>query len=56
MRGFKSTPMRNQPASWWYAHIVAVVRSELDVELKLGSDVEWRNLSEAEQDQIKKSR
>lgn len=56
MRGFKSTPMRKQSASWWYSHIVAVVRSELDIELKLGSDVEWRNLSEADQDQIKGSR
>lgn len=52
MGGFKSTPMQARSASWWYSHMVAVVRSELNVELKLGNDVAWRNLSEFERDEI----
>lgn len=55
-RGFKSTPMQDRSASWWYSHMVAVVRSELDVELKLGKDVAWRNVSEAERDEIRNLR
>jgi hypothetical protein len=52
MRGFRSTPLRDWSASRWYAHIVAAVQSELGVRLKLGNDLAWGNLSQAERDDI----
>ena len=51
-RGFRSTPMDGRSAAWWYSHIVDVVRSELGVELALGREVKWRNVSEAAIEQI----
>jgi hypothetical protein len=49
--GFKSTPMKEWSCSQWYAHIVAVVRQGLGVELTLADHVTWSNI--AEEDRVK---
>jgi hypothetical protein len=48
MRAFKSTSTKSWSSSQWFAHIVAVVRSGLGVELSLNSNVVWQNISEDE--------
>lgn len=43
--GFKSTPMKKWSCSQWYKQIVDVVRSGLGINLALGPNVTWRNIS-----------
>ena len=50
--GFKSTPMTDMSASQWYFHIVAIVRNELGVDLRLGETVTWDNIASDEQGKI----
>lgn len=44
--GFKSTEMKEWSCAQWFGHIVGVVRSGLGIDLKLGADVSWLNISE----------
>ena len=50
--GFKSTPMKEKTCFQWFRHIVDAVRSELGVELKLGTDVIWLNVPAQQKEEI----
>ena len=52
--GFKSTPMKDQPCSQWFKRMVDAVRSELGVELKLGTDVIWLNVPSQQKTEIQR--
>lgn len=52
--GFKSTPMKERSCSQWFKQIVDAVRSELGVELKLGSDVIWLNVPAHQKTEIQR--
>ena len=52
--GFKSTPMKDQPCSQWFKLMVEAVRSELGVELKLGTDVIWLNVPSQQKTEIQR--
>ena len=51
-RGFRSEPMREWSCGRWFAQIVAVVRAGLGVELTLGDNIAWLNVSEQQQAEI----
>lgn len=46
--GFKSTPMKEWSCSKWFFQIVGVVQSSLGVELCLGTEVAWLNITAEE--------
>ena len=52
LNGFKSIPLKEWGCSKWFSHIVGVVRSSLDVELKLSRDAAWKNVPENEKAEI----
>ena len=52
--GFKSTPMKERSCSQWFKRMVDTVRSELGVELKLGSDVIWQIVPEQQKIEIQR--
>ena len=52
--GFKSTPMKEQSCLQWFKQIVTAARSELGVELKLGSDVIWLNVPAQQKTEIQR--
>ena len=50
--GFRSTPMKEWSCSQWYKKIVGVVHSGLGVELMLGDNIDWLNISEQQKTEI----
>jgi hypothetical protein len=47
--GFVSSGRKEWPCSRWFAHIVAICKDELGVDLKLADYVEWIGISKEEQ-------
>jgi hypothetical protein len=54
--GFKSTPMKERSCPQWFKQIVGVVRSGLGVELILGANVSWINVSEQQKAEIQREK
>jgi hypothetical protein len=54
--GFKSTPMKERSCLQWYQHIIEIVCSGLGVELILGPNIIWRNISEDDTAEIQRER
>jgi len=52
-KGFKSTELKEWTVSDWYFHIKDIVRSSLNIDLKLNDKTKWENIPETEQTKIK---
>ncbi|MFN8278210.1 MAG: hypothetical protein U0T84_12065 [Chitinophagales bacterium] len=52
-KGFKSTELKEWTVSVWYFHIKDIVRSSLNIDLKLNEKTIWENIPETEQAKIK---
>ena len=50
---FKSTPLREWSPSDWFFHIISIVKSSLQVELKITSNTLWIDIPENEIEIIK---
>ncbi|WP_156126228.1 hypothetical protein [Hymenobacter sp. DG25B] len=52
-KGFRSTPLREWTISDWFMHIKEIVKTSLNVDLKLSNSLIWENIPEIEQTKIK---
>lgn len=52
-KGFMSTELKEWTVSDWYSHIKDIVRSSLNIDLKLNDTTTWENIPENEQIKIK---
>ena len=52
-KAFKSTPMNEWTISEWFLHIKDIVKSGLNVELKVDTNVDWRSIPNDEITNIK---
>jgi len=52
-KGFKSTPLNEWTISDWFFHIKEIVKTGLNVDLKLNDTVTWENIPDSERDRIK---
>ncbi|MBQ20766.1 MAG: hypothetical protein CMD31_08420 [Flavobacteriales bacterium] len=52
-KAFKSTPMNEWTISEWFLHIKDIVKSGLNVELKVDTNVDWRSIPNEEITRIK---
>ena len=52
-KGFKLTELKEWTVSDWYFHIKDIVRSSLNIDLKLNDKTKWENIPETEQTKIK---
>jgi hypothetical protein len=53
-KAFKSTDMKEWTISKWFAHIITIVKSGLNLELKMDENVNWVNIPDEERIQILK--
>jgi hypothetical protein len=53
-KAFKSTDMKEWTISKWFVHIIAIVKSGLNLELKMDENVNWVNIPDEERLQILK--
>lgn len=52
-KAFKSTPMNEWTVSKWFLQIKDIVKSGLNVELKIGTNMDWGNIPDEEKIKIK---
>ena len=55
LKGFKSTPIKVWSCEQWFQHIVEVVKSGLNIELKLSDNVTWHGVPDEEKDRLSNS-
>ena len=55
-RAFKFATKNDGQCAKWFVHIVKVAESEIGLHLRLGADVTWDNVSDAEKDAMKQSK
>ena len=54
-KGFRSTPMKEWSCEQWFKHIVDVVKSGLNIELKLSDNVTWHGIPDEEIERLRNS-
>lgn len=54
-KGFRSTSMEKWTCEQWFKHIVSVVKSGLNVELKLFENTTWHGVPEEEVERLRVS-
>jgi len=54
-KGFKSTELKEWTVCDWFFHIKEIVKTGLNVDLKVSDTLIWENIPEIEQTKIKKA-
>jgi len=55
LKGFRSTPIKEWSCEQWFQHIVEIVKSGLNIELKLSDNVTWHGVPNEEKARLSNS-